>query len=235
MESASGRLVAGLAVLVAVWIGAYWLYDPRRPGDESITKLTPDGGLPPAARNANAAEDLPRPAARPTTWPSTTPTDPGTTPIAPSPNPEPLPVVPDPKPIVPKPAVDKPEFDMYAVQPGDTFEKIAKARLGSASLASAIKQANPMKDPRRLRAGDQIRIPRDPANVQGKPAAPTTAPSTSGETYTVMPGDTLSGIAAKLLGSSKHWQLILDANPGTLESPDKLRAGMKLRIPRKPQ
>lgn len=218
MESASGRLVAGLAVLVAVWIGAYWLYDPRRPGDDSITKLAAEGGLPPAARNALADQDRLQPSLGPV-----------------EPEPQPHRVEPVPPPVVPtpapKPAIDKPEFDTYTVQVGDTFEKIAKAKLGSAALASVIKQANPMKDPRRLRAGDQIRIPRDPSNVQGKPATP--APS--GDVYTVMPGDTLSGIASKLLGSSKHWQLILDANAGTLDSAEKLRPGMKLRIPSKPQ
>jgi len=231
MESASGRLVAGLAVLVAVWIGAYWLYDPRKPGDDSITRLATEGGPLPAARHARqpnpdgAADDrhVPTQLADQLNPPAVVPA-----------KPEPFTVPSPPMGQAPiRPPVDKPEFEMYTVLAGDTFEKIAKRKLGSASLAVAIKQANPMKDPRRLRAGDQIRIPRDPSNVQGKPAA--SAPSESSETYTVVAGDTLSGIAARLLGSAKHWQLILDANTGTLDSAERLRPGMKLRIPAKPE
>ena len=49
--------------------------------------------------------------------------------------------------------------------------------------------------------------------------------------YTVAPGDTLSGIAERELGSHRRYQTIFEANRDTLESPDALRVGMTLRIP----
>lgn len=208
MESVSSRLVAAAAVLVAVWVVTYWLYDPRRPASDELALL--GGEIPAAARTAK--QDQPQ--------------------AEPLPPPVPTPRREEPKPQMP--AVQKPEFDEYTVQSGDTFEKIAKAKLGSASLAYLIKQANPMKDPHRLKTGDTIRIPRDPGNIQGKPSTPTPTGDPQ-QTYVVQPGDTLSGIASKLLGSSKHWKLILDANTGTLESADKLRTGMTLKIPKKPE
>lgn len=218
MESASGRLVAATAVLVAAWVVTYWLYEPSKRLTSELATL--DGDVPAAARSTK--QDLPK-------------ADP--TPVKPTPLPkqdEPKPTPPSPQPQPPQPPVQKPEFDDYIVQSGDTFEKIAKAKLGSASLAHLIKQANPMKDPHRLKAGETIRIPRDPGNIQGKPND-STPPAEPMQTYVVQSGDTLSGIASKLLGSSKHWKLILDANSGTLESADKLRVGMTIKIPKKPE
>lgn len=48
-------------------------------------------------------------------------------------------------------------------------------------------------------------------------------------TYTVRPGDTLSEIAQRELGSSRRWQDIVAANPGL--DPSKLRVGKPIRIP----
>ncbi|MCE2850490.1 MAG: LysM peptidoglycan-binding domain-containing protein [Roseiflexaceae bacterium] len=56
---------------------------------------------------------------------------------------------------------------------------------------------------------------------------PTTAPATSGRTYTVQPGDSLSAIAAQFNVTVKQ---IINANP-TLQNPDNLAAGQELTIP----
>ncbi|MFW5856882.1 MAG: LysM peptidoglycan-binding domain-containing protein [Planctomycetota bacterium] len=49
--------------------------------------------------------------------------------------------------------------------------------------------------------------------------------------YIVQPGDTLTGIARRHLGSSRRWREISKANTDTLPNPDRLRPGMRLRIP----
>ena len=53
------------------------------------------------------------------------------------------------------------------------------------------------------------------------------------ETYVVKKGDTLWTIAARsdVLGDGSKWRRIYDANRDQLKDPDRLRAGMTLRIP----
>jgi LysM repeat protein len=50
--------------------------------------------------------------------------------------------------------------------------------------------------------------------------------------YTVKSGDTLSGIAKKLLGSASRYTDIFNANNDQLSDPDKIKVGQKLVIPR---
>lgn len=49
--------------------------------------------------------------------------------------------------------------------------------------------------------------------------------------YTVQKGDTLQKISNKMFGTTKKWKKIFEANKDILRSPDKLRPGMKIRIP----
>jgi hypothetical protein len=51
------------------------------------------------------------------------------------------------------------------------------------------------------------------------------------EEYTVQPGDTLSGLAARFLGSHSRYLELYEANRNVLSSPDDLQPQMKLRIP----
>ncbi|MGF1448760.1 MAG: LysM peptidoglycan-binding domain-containing protein [Opitutales bacterium] len=50
--------------------------------------------------------------------------------------------------------------------------------------------------------------------------------------YEVQTGDTLTGIARIVYGNGNLWRRILEANEDVLGSPDDLRPGMRLRIPR---
>ena len=54
------------------------------------------------------------------------------------------------------------------------------------------------------------------------------------DTYVVKPGESLWSIAAKpeIYGKATRWRRIFDANRDLLKSPDRLKAGMKLKIPR---
>ena len=54
------------------------------------------------------------------------------------------------------------------------------------------------------------------------------------DTYVVQKGDSLWSIAAKpeIYGKATHWRRIFDANRDLLKTPDRLKAGMTLKIPR---
>lgn len=54
---------------------------------------------------------------------------------------------------------------------------------------------------------------------------------TSGKTYTVQPGDTLSGIAKSYLGDGNAYMKIFDANRDQLSDPDKIKPGQVLKLP----
>lgn len=53
----------------------------------------------------------------------------------------------------------------------------------------------------------------------------------AGRTHVIRPGDTLSGLASRYLGSSARFREIYEANRDQLRSADDVREGMTLRIP----
>ena len=65
-------------------------------------------------------------------------------------------------------------------------------------------------------------------------AAPWPAPAQAYDTYVVQNGDSLWSIAAKpdIYGRASRWRRIYDANRDVLKAPDRLKAGMTLKIPR---
>lgn len=68
--------------------------------------------------------------------------------------------------------------------------------------------------------------------VTGGPAAAASAPAPAAEkTYTVKPGDTLSGIAKEHLGSANAYMKIFELNKDQLSDPDKIKPGQVLRLP----
>lgn len=67
--------------------------------------------------------------------------------------------------------------------------------------------------------------------VTGGGAATASAPTPAARTYTVKPGDTLSGIAREQLGNANAYPKIFEANRDQLSDPDKIRPGQVLKIP----
>jgi nucleoid-associated protein YgaU len=51
-------------------------------------------------------------------------------------------------------------------------------------------------------------------------------------THEVRPGETLGQIAAQYYGNANNWQMIFEANRGTITDPNALTAGARLVIPR---
>ena len=89
------------------------------------------------------------------------------------------------------------------------------------------------------RVWDQIKLV-DPsfsdliADIQTPAAAAAAAGSSStpaARTYTVQPGDSLSKISKQFYGNASMYMKIFEANKDKLDDPDKIRAGMDLRIP----
>ena len=73
-----------------------------------------------------------------------------------------------------------------------------------------------------------------PAEASAPPAAVSPSPSenpAAGGTYTVMPGDTLWGIARKAYGDGAKWKVIVEANSDKVSAPQSLKVGTVLTIP----
>ncbi len=129
----------------------------------------------------------------------------------------------------------------YRVAPGDTLSKIAKRFYGDARRYYPIIKANRdrLPNPDVLPLGVVLRIPRlngekaQAHEPRSGGARARTTTSRAGESYVVKPGDTLYRIAKQLLGSGSRYRAIYEANRDRMRSPDDLRVGMRLVIPRR--
>jgi len=211
MDDRASRVFMGLCVLVLLWIGVYWLWQPGA----SAPALSPRDA------SAGRAPDREPPGVPPDRLPAASRPDPASAPPG---------------------GVTPPEFRDYIVRGDDTFERIAERELGDAALWTVVARANPLKDPRRLRAGQVLRLPLDATNVQGRPApgpAPATReperPPPGAVTYTVRPGDTLSEIAKRHYGATAYARMIYEANTDTMRDINSLSVGQTLRLPPTPR
>src|SRR5687767_2436617 len=110
----------------------------------------------------------------------------------------------------------------YTVRAGDSLSAIG-SRFGVSY--QSIAQANGISNPNRIYAGQQLVIPgaRTPAPA---PAPAPSNPAPSGASYTVQPGDSLSGIGARF---GVSYQAIAQANGIT--NPNRIYPGQRLTIP----
>jgi nucleoid-associated protein YgaU len=218
MGEGRGRIFGVLAALAVLWIFIYWWWEPR----SAVVSF--DAG-PPAAEGASRTGAVVEPVSD----------NRGNSGLgrARAPTANELRQA-------PVPAVIPPRFREYTIRDGDTFETIARRELGSAQHAKAIIAANPLMSPDTLQVGRSIKIPLDPANIQGQPnaAAAQVSNPEPGEPlheYTIRPGDTLSKIAKSQYGSTSYDEFLYQANRDRLQSKDELQVGQRLRVPPKPK
>ena len=133
---------------------------------------------------------------------------------------------------------------LHAVAGGETLHAIARMHYGRADVMPLLAAYNNIPNPERLKQGVRLMIP--PADVllasrrQSDKETPTpqseagisSEPSVTYATYLVQSGDTLSEIAQQQLGSQARYKEIFEANRDTMASPDQLRVGKAIRIPR---
>ena len=110
----------------------------------------------------------------------------------------------------------------------DSPEAIAELPLptGPAAALAAASGAGPGSLPDG--AGQPPQVAGQLPQAAGTPGAP--SPQAASQTYEVRAGDTLSGIARRLLGDEGAWRRIAAANP-SLTNPDLINPGTRLVIP----
>jgi nucleoid-associated protein YgaU len=74
--------------------------------------------------------------------------------------------------------------------------------------------------------------PPAPKIVGNEPAKPSaeTSPSAPADTYTIVAGDSLRSLAAKLYGDERQWRSIVTANPRL--DPRRMQVGQVIKLPR---
>ena len=131
------------------------------------------------------------------------------------------------------------DYKLYTVNGGDTWSALAQRFYGDETRARNLRLANDDLD--EPVQGREILVPvydlaeeagiRAALRPEARPAGASTSAAAPGETYEVVSGDSLSGISLKVYQTSAHWKAIFEANRDQLESPDRLKLGMKLKLP----
>jgi nucleoid-associated protein YgaU len=128
---------------------------------------------------------------------------------------------------------------IYVVRKGETLGDIAMAHLGSWRRWTEISALNGNLEPSMLRVGMKLTLPAGsgPASGTRSLAVPVVssasstraaAPARTG-VYTIRSGDTLSSIAAAMLGDEQRWPEIAALNPKV--DPNRILAGATLVLP----
>lgn len=125
----------------------------------------------------------------------------------------------------------------YTIQSGDTFSSIAVKIYGSEQHWIDIAMANPFLDPKKLKVGQDVRLPDiDEVQLKTKTVIGDSPRAKQSQTHIVRPGESLYSIADHYYNNADLWRLIFDANRTTLgPNPDHLDAGEILKIPPAPQ
>ena len=86
---------------------------------------------------------------------------------------------------------------------------------------------------------DEKQVKPDFSSVQSGGSLTASSPATTnpltagrtGRTYTVVQGDSLSGIAERQYGDANKWPTIYEANRNIISNPDVIHPGQSFRIP----
>ena len=132
----------------------------------------------------------------------------------------------------------------HRVMPNENLTEISRRYYGNGDYWRAIMMANPDKvgQDGSVRSGVVLNIPKreDAAlgmNIESvsresiQRVNPQAMIANQSKTIEIKPGDTLSELASKYLGSAGRWDELLDANRDQLETATDLRVGMKLKLP----
>ncbi|MEU2632105.1 LysM peptidoglycan-binding domain-containing protein, partial [Kitasatospora sp. NPDC007106] len=152
------------------------------------------------------------------------------------------------------PAQDHPVYTVRDTRPADSLWSIAEHQLGSGERWQEIARLNDgrvMDDSGRrfdadrpIHPGWKLLMPGDARPDAGGGGAPqqSPAPAPQHSSVTVAPGDSLSAIAQRELGSGDRWPELFEANRGVrapdgerLTDPDVLVPGTVLAVPGAPQ
>lgn len=140
-------------------------------------------------------------------------------------------------------------YRWHTIKPKETLAAIARREYGDEKLWRQLAQFNRdrVPNPDVVPTGVTIRLP-SKEELLGITSASSTPPRQGGEssgatqgdqpssssghrTYTVQPGETLSRIAKRLLGSENRWREIVDLNKDVIKNPDNVTAGTVIRVP----
>lgn len=147
------------------------------------------------------------------------------------PLPDRLPPVPGATPpgdAIPIPASPADSGKFWTVSKGDRLWNIAEKALGAGSRFKEIVAINPGLDPGRLIPGTVLRLPAGVASNGSE--GQRQEPPPRRRYHVVSSGENLTSIALKYY-SRPVWTVIFEANRDHLESPDRLREGLRLIIP----
>ncbi|MHA7812828.1 MAG: LysM peptidoglycan-binding domain-containing protein [Phycisphaerales bacterium] len=228
MDERTSRIFIGLCLLVLVWIGVYWMWQPEQDNKQpTITFEQQPQSQPPIT---NDPQDVSPPS-----------DDPGPAIIDQTRIAQQASAEPDPP---SGPTLRAPEFFEHTVASNETMEIIAQKYFGASNQWGIIARANPFVDPQKLKEGMKIRVPKDPTNIQGRVEGRETEPGVIENhtperaaviEYVVRPGDSLSKISLNIYGSSRHARLIFESNRDVLKSMDDISVGQLLKLPPLPE
>lgn len=129
---------------------------------------------------------------------------------------------------------------VHSVRRGETLRSICRTYYGDSGLASAVANWNRMPNPNNLEKGQIIALPTR-ASLFAVHASPSIQANIATDTnprnrpsvdkYTVKPGDTLSELAYKLMGTSRKTTELFNFNRDVMPDPDTIYPGMILQYP----
>ncbi|HHH76173.1 MAG TPA: LysM domain-containing protein, partial [Phycisphaerae bacterium] len=129
------------------------------------------------------------------------------------------------------------ELIRHHVQKGETMSSISLKYYLDSKHWTVIKKANPGVDETLMQSGQVLVIPPFDPGINKTSTAGITTPGLvlldGWKTHKVASGDLLGTIAQKYLGSQRHWEDIVKANPGI--NPNNLKINSVLRIPPPPK
>jgi len=167
---------------------------------------------------------------------------------------------PKPRPAEPQPRPTPRRVQVYVVAKNDNLTKIAKKFYGKSATSKNVAQyvnlifeanRDALKDRNSVRVGQQLRIPlpdnkdgksRNKSTILAKSRNNATKPKaartgTNGSTgkkwrwYQVKPKDRYARIAKEQLGDAKRWKDIFELNKDIFPNPDRIRPGVRIRLP----